>query len=162
SLTDALDAARQATGVRGAGFVENDAQRLNLRVETQVLTAEELGERLLTPTEGAPVRLADVAGVTEAAEPKFGDAAIDGKPGVILIAYKQIEGDPLDVTQRVEEELGRLRPLLEREGIRYRAALFRQASFIEHAIGNVVNSLLLGSLLVAAVLFAFLFNLRTA
>jgi CzcA family heavy metal efflux pump len=162
SLTDVADAARQATGVRGAGFVENDSQRLNLRVEAQVISAAELGERLLTPTEGAPVRLADVAHVTEAGEAKFGDAAIDGKPGVVLIAYKQIDGDTLDVTRRVEEELNRLRPLLEREGIRYHPALFRQASFIEVAIGNVVTSLLLGAALVAAVLFAFLFNLRTA
>ncbi len=36
TLTDVLDAARQATGVRGGGFLENDRQRLVLRIEGQV------------------------------------------------------------------------------------------------------------------------------
>jgi CzcA family heavy metal efflux pump len=53
-------------------------------------------------------------------------------------------------------------PLLEQQGVTYHARLFRQASFIEQAIGNVVHSLLLGAVLVAIVLFAFLFNVRTA
>jgi CzcA family heavy metal efflux pump len=161
-LNDVLEAARQATGVRGAGFVEANGQRVNLRVEVQVSSAAELGERLLTTSEGTPIRLRDVARVVEGPEPKFGDALVDGEPGVVLIAYKQFDGDTIEITRRLEEELQRLAPLLAQEGIRYHPALFRQANFIEHAVGNVVQSLLLGSILVAAVLFVFLFNLRTA
>jgi len=62
----------------------------------------------------------------------------------------------------VEEELKKLEPLLAREGVAYHAALFRQANFIEHALGNVTQSLLIGAVLVSVVLFVFLFNLRTA
>ena len=46
----------------------------------------------------------------------------------------------------------KLRPTLERQGITYHPALFRQANFIEHAVGNVTHSLLVGALLVALVL----------
>src|SRR5262249_13887211 len=42
------------------------------------------------------------------------------------------------------------------------APLFRQADFIEHAVGNVAQSLWIGAALVAVVLFLFLFNLRSA
>src|SRR5581483_8866697 len=55
-----------------------------------------------------------------------------------------------------------VRPVLERQGITYHPALFRQAEFIEHAVGNVAHSLLIGAGLVAVVLFLFLFDLRTA
>jgi CzcA family heavy metal efflux pump len=161
-LTDVLDSVRQASGVRGAGFLENDRQRINVRSEGQVNSAYELGETLLATSAGPPVRLRDVADVVEGPEPKFGDALIDGTPGVVLIAYRQLDADTLDVTRRLEKVMDDLRPVLERQGITYHPALFRQAEFIEHAVGNVTHSLLIGALLVAAVLFVFLFDLRTA
>ncbi|MFO0802826.1 MAG: efflux RND transporter permease subunit [Gemmataceae bacterium] len=162
SVTDVLDAARQATGVRGAGFVENDRQRLTLRAEGQVRSARELGDTLLLPTVGSPIRLKDVADVSEGAAPKFGDAAVNGTPAVTLVVSKQIDVDTPDTTRRVEAELEDLRPILEKQGITYHPALFRQADFIEVAVGNVTHSLVLGAVLVAIVLFVFLFNLRTA
>ncbi|HYT89490.1 MAG TPA: efflux RND transporter permease subunit, partial [Gemmataceae bacterium] len=108
------------------------------------------------------VRLKDVARVVEDAAPKFGDAAVNGKPGVLLIVYRQLDADTPEITRRVEAELAKRKPLLDRMGVTYHPALFRQANFIEHAVGNVTQSLLIGAVLVAAVLFVFLFNLRTA
>src|SRR5262249_43608048 len=93
TLSEVLEATRRASGIRGAGFLENASQRLTLRVEGQVRSAAELGETVVLASEGTPVRLRDVAQVTEGAEPKFGDASINGRPGVILIAYKQFDGD---------------------------------------------------------------------
>jgi CzcA family heavy metal efflux pump len=162
TLTDVLEATRQASGVRGAGFVENERQRLNLRVEGQVRSAAELGEAVITTGEAGPVRLRDVAWVREGAAPKFGGAAVEGKPAVLLIVYKQLDADTPETTKRVEAELDRLKPGLERKGVTLHPALFRQANFIEQAVGNVLFSLGLGAALVAVVLFAFLWNLRTA
>src|SRR5262249_17850045 len=94
--------------------------------------------------------------------PKFGDAAINGQPGVVLIVYKQLDADTIKVTREVEAELERIQPGLTKQEITYHARLFRQASFIEHAVGNVALSLLIGAALVTVVLFVFLFNLRVA
>jgi Cu/Ag efflux pump CusA len=162
TITDVLDATRQATGIKGAGFLENDRQRLTLRTEAQVRSAAQLGETLLVATPAAPVRLRDVAQVVEGAAPKFGDGSINGAPGVLLVVSRQIDGDTPRVTAAVEAELERMRPVLERQGITYHPALFRQANFIEVAVGNVTHSLLLGAALVTAVLFVFLFNIRIA
>src|SRR6516162_587006 len=162
TLTDVLDATRQAGGIEGAGFLENASQRMTLRVEAQVHSARELGETVIVPAQGTPVRLKDVARVVEGAEPKFGDAAIDGQPGVLLVVYKQVGADTLELTRRVEAELEKMRPLLEREAVTYHPSLFRQSNFIEHAVGNVTQSLVIGAVLVAFVLFIFLFNVRTA
>ncbi|HLJ95635.1 MAG TPA: efflux RND transporter permease subunit [Gemmataceae bacterium] len=162
TVTDVVDATRQAGGIRGAGFFENDRQRVLLRTEGQVRSAAELGETVLTVSEGTPVCLQDVATVAAGPAPKFGDATINGTPGVILVVYKQIDSDTPEVSRFVEAELEKLRPILERQGITYHPALFRQANFIEHAVGNVTQSLLVGAGLVTVVLFVFLFNLRTA
>jgi CzcA family heavy metal efflux pump len=162
ALTDVLDATRQASAIRGAGFIENDRQRIVVRAAGQVRSAAELGETVLASGQGTPVRLRDVARVREAAEPKFGDALINGEPGVVLVIFRQLEGDTAEVTRHIEAALERLLMVLERQGITYYPALFRQANFIETAINNVRQSILMGALLVAVVLFVFLYNWRTA
>src|SRR5262249_21588774 len=108
TITDVLEATRQASGIRGAGFLENLNQRVNLRVEGQVRSATELGDTVIVSSAGTPVRLRDVATVVDGPEPKFGDAAINGIPGVVLIVYKQFEGDTPAITRRVEQELDKL------------------------------------------------------
>jgi CzcA family heavy metal efflux pump len=162
TLTDVLDATRQASSIRGAGFLENERQRIILRTEGQVRTAAELGETVVSSFEGTPVKLKDVARVVEEAAPKFGDGAVNGKPGVLLIVSRQLDADTPEVTRRVEAELQKMKPLLDRMGVAFHSGLFRQANFIEHAVGNVTQSLLIGAFLVAVVLFVFLFNVRTA
>ena len=82
--------------------------------------------------------------MVEAPEPKFGDAAIDGMPGVTVNVFKQYGGDTPETTRLVEAELDRMRPALERQGITYHPALFRQADFIRRAVGNVTHALLAG------------------
>ena len=163
TLADVLDATRQSTGVRGAGFIENDQQRVTVLAQGQATNPQILGETLVAGSVTAtPVRLHDVAEVTSASTPKPGDASINGEPGVILVISKQFGVDTPTVTTRVEAELDKLMPELERDGVVYHRELFRQADFIELAVGNITHSLFLGAGLVAAVLIAFLFNLRIA
>jgi CzcA family heavy metal efflux pump len=162
TVTDVLEATRQGTSIRGAGFQENDNQRLVVRTEGQVFSPEQLGETVVARSQGTPICLRDVAKVVEGPEPKFGDALINGQPGVAILAYKQFGSDTLRVTENLESELERMRTLLEREGIAIHTELFRQADFIQNAVGNVAHSLLIGALLVAVVLSILLQNVRTA
>jgi CzcA family heavy metal efflux pump len=162
TLADVLTATREASGVRGAGFMENENQRMVIRAEGQVQSAVALGETVIESVAGTPVRLRDIGRVTEAAEPKYGDATVEGRPGVLLVIYKQLDGDTLAITQRIDDEMARLGSTLEHEGIVYHPALLRQATVITHAVTNVVHSLLIGAGLVTVVLFLFLLNFRTA
>ena len=162
SLDDVLAAARKATGVRGAGFVETDAQRIVLRTEGQLLTPDRLGEVVLAHRGGSVVRLRDAAHVVEAPEPKVGEAAINGRPGVLLVVSSQFGENTEEVTAAAERALDELKPAFQAERITLHPALFRPASFVQTAIENVNFSLLLGGVLVTVVLFLFLFNLRTA
>jgi len=79
---------------------------------------------------------------------------------VILSVQKQPTADSVRLTREVEramEDLARSRPA----GIDAPAFLFRQADFIERSIGNVVEALRDGAIMVGIVLFAFLLNMRT-
>lgn len=162
ALSDVLAAARLATGVRGAGFVETQNQRILIQTEGQSLTPAVLGEVVVAHKDGVPLRLKDVANVVEGAEPKFGDCIIQGKPGVLLALASQFGANTLDATHALEEALEELEPVFKREGIEVHARLHRPATFIEESLKSIKSSLLLGGVLVAVVLFVFLGHFRTA
>ncbi len=161
-LNDVLAAARKATGVRGAGFVDTPNQRVLLRTEGQSLTPEALGRTVLHNDGGASVVLSDVATVMVAPEPAISAALVDGRPGVLLMVGAQVGVDTRAVTARLEAALDELRPVLEREGVSLRADLFRPANFVDVATGNVIQALAFGGVLVVIVLLVFLADWRAA
>lgn len=155
-------AARKATAVRGAGFIDTPNQRIVFRSEGQAVTPEAVGRTVVTTTGGASVTLADVATVTNAAEPRIGTATIGDRQAVVFVISAQFGANTVEVTRRVEAALEALRPGLRTEGIDLDTTLFRPARFIDVATTSVEDALLLGGVFAVVVLFLFLFDLRTA
>jgi CzcA family heavy metal efflux pump len=162
SMNEVMAAASAATGVRGAGFIDTPMQRVLLVNAGAAHTPEQLGAVPVSQREGVNIALRDVATVTYAAEPPFGDARVQGRPDVLLSMGSQYGANTLEVTRAVEAALAELKPLLDARGVSVFPALHRPANFIEVALRNMRDSLLLGGLLVVAVLFAFLRHWRTA
>ena len=163
TLAEVLAASRLASGVRGAGFIETPNQRIVLQTDSQTLTPAALGNIVVsTSAGGGSVRLRDVATVTEGAEPKFGDALVMSRPGVLMTMTSQYGANTMEVTVALEKALEDLKPVFAREGIKVYPALHRPATFIEAALKNIRHSLLVGAALVALVLFLFLGHFRTA
>src|SRR5439155_1576076 len=154
-------------GVARISVFGGEVRQLQIQVRPERLIAFDLSvQDVLNAAReasgGRSVRLRDVANVVEAPEPKFGDALIMGKPGVLLTMSGQYRANTLEVTEAVERALDELKPAFEAEGIQYVPRLHRPATFIENAIHNMKSSVLLGAILVAIVLFLFLLDLRTA
>ncbi len=162
NVEEVIAAARQATGVRGAGFVETPNQRIVLETEGQSLTAAQLARTVLVHHNGANVTLGDVARVADAPAPAIGAATVSAKPGVILIVDSAYGSNTLEVTHGIDAALSDLRSGLEAQGISLHPEVFRAADFIDVALHNMRDSLLVGAVLVVMVLFLFLFNFRTA
>ena len=162
SINDVIAASTKATGVRGAGFIETAAQRIVLHTQGQALTPEELGDVVLSSSNGRTVRLRDVALVTDGPEPKIGDATIMGRPGIMLHISGQYGANTIEVKRAIEQALDDLKPAIRSQQIELHSDLFRPANFITAAITNIGHSLLFGAALVAIVLFLFLFNFRVA
>jgi CzcA family heavy metal efflux pump len=162
TLADVLAAARASTGIVGAGFIDTPNQRVVIETRGQAIDADALAQVEVARRDDVSVRLADVAHVVEAGAPRFGDALVQGRPGVLLNMLGQYGANTLEVTRAVEQALGDFGPVLGREGIELYPRLHRPATFIETALGNLRRSLALGGVLVALVLFAFLGQTRTA
>ena len=162
TFQDVVRAAQRATGVRGAGFLEDANQRIAIRTEGQSITAAQLANVVILRHQGADVRLGDVAQVAAAPAPAIGGATIGGKPGVILNVEEQYGANTLAVTRVLKDRLRQLEPVLAAQGVSLHPDLFGQASYIKTAIAHLRTALLVGAILVVAVLFLFLFNVRTA
>lgn len=162
TLDQVRQAAAAATGIRGAGFVDTPAQRIVLRSDGQSPTPESLARVAVAARNGAVLRIGDVARVAWAPAPATSAAMVDGRTGVTCELFIQPGADVIAVTRAVEAALRGREPDLAQRGIQLHAPTFRVASFIETAVGNARNALLLGGLLVVLVLLAFLRDPRTA
>ncbi|HTT08596.1 MAG TPA: efflux RND transporter permease subunit [Gammaproteobacteria bacterium] len=161
-LEDVLQAARQATGVSAGGFIENDNQRIALRTVGLPITPAELQSVVLTRADGNNVTLRDVANIAYGKAPPIGAAAINGKPGVLLMVIGQYGANTLSVSRRVEAAIKDFQQTLAAQGVQLTPDLFRPANYIETSVHNLSGHLLVGGVFVTLVLFVFLFDLRTA
>ena len=162
SITDVVNAAQKATGVSGAGFIQNNNQRIIVNTEGQATSVNVLAKAVIAYKNGQSISLGDVGQVVEGAAPSISSAAINQETGIYLSVQGQLGANTDAVTQSIENALQELKPTLEKEQVTLHEGLFRPANFIETAIEGVRSDILIGSILVIAILFLFLFNARTA
>ncbi len=159
-----LNELRLATGdavlVGGGGFVDTPNQRLAVQQAGAVQTAADLARTVVKIAGDAPVRVGDVARVTEGFAAPIGNAIIDDGPGIMLIVEKQPTGNTLQLTRDVEKAIAELRP--GARDVKIDTTIFRPATFIEKSIDNLTRALMIGCLLVAIVLFVFTRDWRQA
>jgi len=157
---DILNAVKRATSVVGAGFIDTDTQRVLIEPRGQTLTADDVGAGQIQTAGSAPVRIDDVADVVEAPAPAFGDALINGKPGILVDVARQFGANTLQTTDSVEQVLDTLRPALAAQGVAVRTDLDRPATFATAAVRGIAWDLAIGAALIAVALALFLRDLR--
>ncbi len=163
----AAGAVRNTTG----GFLTESDREIMVRNLAMTTDLEEIADTIVKHENDRPIRIGDVAEVIWDIEPMRGDAAMGshnlslgpdgelrGYPGVLLSVTKSPGFDTISLTKAVEEKLKELDSTLP--GGAETVVLYRQADFIELAIGNLEEALRDGAIMVAVVLFLFLFNLR--
>lgn len=149
-----LEASTPGTG----GWIDTPNQRLGVRHILPIQTAEDLAQ---VPVDGAPSkRLGDVTTVVEDHQPLIGDAIVDDAPALMLVVEKFPWANTAEVTKEIEAAMTALQPAIS--GIKVDPTLFRPATYLEQAVGNLSSAVLFGAVLAIVTLFAFLFNWRTA
>lgn len=161
---DALDAGllqfSDGALIGTGGFIDTPNQRLGIRHVMPIITPEDLAKVVVAERDGKTLTLGEVARVVEDHQPLLGDAVINDGPGLMLIVEKLPWANTLDVTRGVEAAIEEMRPGLP--GLEIDTTIFRPATFIEEAIGNLSFSLLLGAVLMVLMLGLFLYEWRVA
>jgi Cu/Ag efflux pump CusA len=144
------------------GFIDTPNQRLGIQHLSPISTADDLAKITLQDDDGTAenLRLGDVATVVEDHQPLIGDAVVNGKGdgNLLLVVEKLPEANVLDVTRGVESAVAAMQPGFS--GLEFDTTVYRPASFIDRAIGNLGVALLIGAALVLLMLTAFLFQWR--
>ncbi|MDA0727654.1 MAG: efflux RND transporter permease subunit [Cyanobacteria bacterium] len=160
ALADVVQATRDSL-FKGRGGVQiaGGQERLILPPTLSTSSADLERAPVRSPT-GDISSLGEVAEIRPGAALRRGEATFNAKPAVVLMINKQPDVDTPRLTQAVEQRVEHLNASLPNDV--EVSQTFRQAQFIDIAIRNVSESLLLGVLIVAVVLVLFLLNWRTA
>src|SRR5262245_5524035 len=158
---EAIESALKQFGANtGGGFVDLNAREYLIRNIGRTTRLEDLRNLVVGYRDGHVIALHQVARVDFAARTKRGEAGFNGKPGVILAVQKQPDADTVRITRQIETMLPELQRVMP-EGVRTGDIQFRQATFIETSIENLLRVLVEALICVAIVLFLFLLNWQT-
>ena len=142
------------------GFLDTPANRLQVRHTIPILTGEQLARVPIVKRGGEVIRLGDVADVVIDTPPLMGDGVINDRPGLLLVVQKLPWANTADVTTGLDAAIADLQPALP--DITLDPTIFRPATFIENAIDNLSEAMIIGALLMILMLGAFLYEWRTA
>jgi HAE1 family hydrophobic/amphiphilic exporter-1 len=150
-LKDALAGAASNAPV---GTINGQKQLFNLKVAGQPSNAEGFRPLIVTWRNGAPVRLNDVATVTDSVEDLRAIGSINGKNAVVIAIQRQPDANTIEVVQRVRDLLPTFRsqipPSIEL------TPLFDRSVAVKESLHDVQLTMLLTILLVVGVIFLFL------
>jgi CzcA family heavy metal efflux pump len=160
TLQQVSKAVAAANVTAGGGFLERPHEEYLIRGRARVYAPADLGDSVIAVRAGLPVLVKDVAEVTVAPAHKRGDGSFNARPAVVATIQKQPHANTLEVTRQIETVLAAMKPGLPSD-VTIDTRAFRQADFIERAIGNVRAALVEGGVMVTVILFLFLWNFRT-
>ena len=142
---------------RPGGAINEQDSRFLLRTLHEARTPREL-EEVIIRTEGeAELRLRDVAKVHRAPKDREELSLVDGREAVELAVFREGDGNVVAVADAIKRALPRL-PLAPGHEI---VELSNRASFVESAIQEVQDNVLVGGGLAVLVLLFFLRDLRS-
>jgi heavy metal efflux system protein len=159
-FSDIVQALTDNNANMGAGYVERNGEQYLVRVPGQLTGIEQLRRVIVTTRDGIPVRLVDVADVQLGKELRTGAATEDGKEVVLGTVFMLMGENSRVVSQAVDAKMKEIKKSLP-NGVIVRT-LYDRTNLVDAAIATVRNNLVEGALLVIAILFVFLGNLRAA
>ena len=160
TLDDLTRAITQSNSNVGAGFIESRGEQLLIRVPAQVEDYRELLNVVLGVHEGTPVRISDIGSVEIGSELRTGAATQDGREIVLGTVFMLIGENGLAVSDRVSRRIEEVQRSLP-DGVVIKP-VYNRADLVNATIGTVRTNLFEGAMLVIAVLFATLGNIRAA
>ena len=144
----------------GAGFIERNGEQLSIRTPGQLSSVDDIGNIVLSNRGGAPVRVRDIAEVGIGRELRSGAATDNGREVVLGTAFMLVGENSRSVSQAVAQRLDVINQNLP-EGV-HAITVYDRTNLVDNAIATVRKNLIEGAILVIAVLFLFLGNLRAA
>lgn len=155
-LVEALQANNQNVG---GGQIVRSGESLLVHGVGLTTNVQEIANIVITSHDGTPVRVRDVANVKEDHEIRRGAVTADGRGEAVLgLGFMLMGENSAVVTHALKAKLAEVQKFLPSD-IKLEV-LYDRTELVDNVIRTVEHNLLAGALLVIAILFAFLGNLR--
>ncbi len=149
---------RAANVTLPAGSIEEGDYDITLRTPGEFRDLNELRDTVVATRRGTPVRVRDVADVSDHWRRVTRIVRVDGLPGMRLAVSKQSGVNTVDVARRVLAEIERVNEDFPQLRI---TPIIDTSDYIQRSIRNVRSAALFGGLFTIVVLLLFLRNLRS-
>lgn len=144
----------------GAGYIEHQSQSYLVKGDGRIETPEEIEDVVIDTRNGTPIHIRDIADVVIGKEMRTGSSSENGQEVVIGTAMMLIGANSRTVALAVDEKMQLINQTLPPD-INAKTVLNR-TKLVDATIHTVTKNLSEGALLVIAVLFMMLGNLRAA
>ncbi|MFM2086455.1 MAG: hypothetical protein RLZZ237_1324 [Pseudomonadota bacterium] len=160
SLQEIVTALERNNSNVGAGYIERKGEQLLIRAPGQVSSKSDIGNIVVTNVQGVVIRIRDVAEVLIGRELRTGGATENGREVVLGTVFMLIGENSRAVSQAVDKKMLEINRSLP-SGV-HAVTVYDRTVLVDKAINTVKKNLLEGAVLVIAVLFLFLGNIRAA
>ena len=160
TLRDVMEALARGNANVGAGYIERNGEQYLIRAPGQVADIPGLKQIVVARRAGLAIHINDVAEVLEGSELRTGAATENGREVVLGTVFMLVGENSRAVAERADTRLKAVNAGLP-EGVVARA-VYNRMDLVDRTIATVQTNLVEGALLVIAVLFLLLGNIRAA
>ena len=162
SLLQVNQAIGQANLDFPTGRIQNATESVTLRLTGKFSSLDDIRNLVIvTPQNGTPIRVSDVASVTDGLADTESISRYNGVNGIGLFIRKQSDGNAVDISEQVQAKLTQLEKENAKDKVHF-AITYDSSLFTLTAVEAVTHDLVLAILLVAAVMLLFLHSFRNA
>ena len=160
SFHDVLQALAVNNANVGAGYIEHSGEQYLIRTPGQVADVEDIRQIIIGNHKAVPIFIRDVAEVFLGKELRTGAATENEKEVVLGTVFMLMGENSREVSRRVAEKMVDVNRSLP-EGI-VAKTIYDRTTLVDATVNTVKKNLAEGALLVIAILFLFLGNVRAA
>jgi multidrug efflux pump len=160
ALDEVRSAITQSTSLYPLGLVEDDEHRWRVGISDSLRTAEQYRQLVIRHSDGAVVRLGDLATVTDSVENRYASGFHNHNPAVILMISRQSGANIVSTIDAIHEQLPQLQALMPVDS--ELAVVMDRSPVIRATLNEAQFTLVLTSMLVVLVVWLFLGSMRTA
>ncbi|MBX8492772.1 CusA/CzcA family heavy metal efflux RND transporter [Pseudomonas cichorii] len=160
TLNDLIVALERNNSNVGAGYIERGGEQLVIRAPGQLVNELDIANIVIANVQGTPIRVSHVADVVIGKELRSGAATENGREVVLGTVFMLIGENSRSVSQAVAAKLTEINRSLPKGVVA--VTVYDRTNLVEKAIATVKKNLIEGAILVIAVLFLFLGNIRAA
>ena len=156
-IIEALEKSNQSVGGQ---YLEFNREQYLIRGAGLYQNLDDIRNTVIRSKDAKAVTIQDVATVKEGKAPRFGAVSVDGKERVFGMVLQRSGTNAAKVVKLIKEKMELVDAALP-DGVSI-DIIYDRSEITQKAVSTMTSALLTGSILVAIVLFLFLFELRSA